>query len=77
MTKRKPKDHEIFASLIHGQHLRTDYKKFLAEEGLEDEYASADRFAIRATGGGARKAYDLTEREIIIKLAGKIDPMYD
>lgn len=77
MARRKPKDHEIVASLIQRQHLRADYQQFLETEGLEDVYDSADRFAIRSTEGGTRKAYGLTEREIIVTLAGRIDPKYD
>jgi hypothetical protein len=77
MSTRKPKPHEVIADVVQSNQMRTDYQAFLAAEKLEDCYASADRFAIRATAAGTQRAYGKTERQIIIALAGRIDPMYD
>lgn len=70
--KKSPND--LYWSAVAKSSLRDEYEKFLRSEGHEPSPDSAMWFAMRKRNEG----YVLmSEREIILLLAGKLPYMYD
>lgn len=79
MAKKKSiaaQNAEAMRYAIQGGSIKAAYRKYLDERGLKDSYGSADRFAAEKTAAGTASYYGRNEKEIIILLAGYIDPNY-
>ncbi len=84
MSRKKDKQAEInersWKNLIKSQNeqqIRTEYDKYLKDNGEKPSLEQADLFAIAKTRAGREKYLEFTEREIILLLAGELPFMYD
>jgi hypothetical protein len=75
MVKRTS-DNEKYWRMKSIEQLRADYALFLSSEDKENTPHNAHIFAIQKLSG-SREYMGLSEREIIITLAGSLPDMYD
>jgi len=72
--KRKLSNTEKYWRWKKVEQLREEYEAFLKEKGMKKSPHSAQVFAMHKHSGGYE---GLTERQIIIELAGELPYMYD
>ena len=75
MSKRKSPN-ELYMSMMKKNQIREEYNHFLAESGNENNSNSAHIFAMQKIAGG-HDYQGMTERELILFLAGELPYMYD
>jgi hypothetical protein len=69
-------ENEKYWDMMNGKQLRDEYAAFLQSEHMESSPHSAHIFAIRKLSG-SHQYLGLSEREIILQLAGELPYMYD
>jgi hypothetical protein len=75
MLKQK-KHNELYWDAMKKNQIKEEYKRFLANSGEEDNSTSAHIFAMKMVAGN-HNYQGMTERELILFLAGELPEMYD
>ena len=73
MAKKKSPNDLHWEAIAHTQ-IKNEYAQFLQQEGLERNPDSAHIFAMRKRNDGYR---DMSERDLILLVAGDLPYMYD
>lgn len=77
MLKQQGPNERYWAMMKKNQ-VREEYNRFLADQGMELNPDSAQIFAAqKIAGAGGHVYHDMTEREMILLLAGALHYMYD
>ena len=75
MPKRQTPN-ELHFDMMKKNQVKAEYNQFLAEQGKVNDPDSAQIFAIQKIAGG-HDYQGMTERELILFLAGALPYMYD
>lgn len=70
--KKSPND--LYWQLLAHNQIKDEYTRFIQQEGLERNPDSAHTFAMRKQNDGYR---EMSERDLILLVAGELPYMYD